>query len=47
MSSSKPSTNKKLSKSDHKDDFDYLEKKYGKEPKISPEELVRTRWNWH
>ena len=47
MSSSKPLTTKKLSNHDHKDDSDYLEKKYGKEPKISSEELVQTRWNWH
>lgn len=24
-----------------------LEKKYGKEPKISADELKRMRWNWH
>lgn len=24
-----------------------LELKYGKEPKISAEELAQTRWNWH
>ena len=26
---------------------DYLEKKYGKEPRISEEELEKNRWNWH
>jgi hypothetical protein len=26
---------------------DYLESKYGKEPKITDEELKEIRWNWH
>jgi hypothetical protein len=26
---------------------DYLEKKYGKEPRISEKELKEHRWNWH
>ena len=26
---------------------DYLERKYGKEPKISSKELKQHRWNWH
>ncbi len=26
---------------------DYLEKKYGKEPKLSVDELEELRWNWH
>lgn len=25
----------------------YLEKKYGIEPKITPQELKNIRWNWH
>ena len=25
----------------------YLEKKYGKEPKITPKELKDMQWNWH
>jgi hypothetical protein len=25
----------------------YLERKYGKEPRISEEELEKNRWNWH
>ncbi len=26
---------------------DYLEKKYGKEPRVSAEELNKIRWSWH
>jgi len=26
---------------------DYLEKKYGKEPKLTDEDLEKIRWNWH
>ncbi len=29
------------------DPDDYLERKYGKEPKISSDELRRIQWNWH
>lgn len=25
----------------------YLERKYGKEPKISTKELKQLQWNWH
>jgi len=25
----------------------YLEKKYGKEPKITTQELKNMQWNWH
>ena len=26
---------------------EYLYRKYGKEPKLTKEELEKTRWNWH
>ena len=29
------------------DSCDYLEQKYGKEPRISEKELKQHRWNWH
>jgi hypothetical protein len=29
------------------DPENYLERKYGKEPKISTKELMQIRWNWH
>ncbi len=29
------------------DKLNHLERKYGKEPKISIEELKRIQWNWH
>ncbi len=46
MSSSQSSHEKNPSSCTSKD-YNYLEKKYGKEPKISEEELKRTRWSWH
>jgi hypothetical protein len=46
MCSTKLSTTEKSIKTDQKI-HDYLEKKYGKEPKISKEELKRLQWNWH
>lgn len=46
MCSTKTSTTEKPIKSDQKI-HDYLEKKYGKEPKISKEELKQLQWNWH
>ncbi len=29
------------------DEGNYLEKKFGKEPKISKDELEKMRWTWH
>ncbi|MHA1994623.1 MAG: hypothetical protein ACW97Z_08795 [Candidatus Hodarchaeales archaeon] len=31
----------------HTNSDNYLERKYGKEPKISSKELKQLRWNWH
>jgi hypothetical protein len=44
-SSNPPSENRSKQSSD--EDLTYLERKYGKEPKISAKELARIRWNWH
>ena len=33
--------------SSNEDKQDYLEKKYGKEPIITKDELDKTRWSWH
>lgn len=38
---------KKLQRSDKREFVNYLELKYGKEPKISEEELKEQQWNWH
>lgn len=46
MSPSNPSSKSQSDKSS-KEDFNYLERKYGKEPKISAKEYAQTRWNWH
>lgn len=46
MSSSSPSTDKKSSSPTSKK-HNYLERKYGKEPKITKEELDKIRWSWH
>jgi hypothetical protein len=46
MSSSNPSS-KSQSKKSSDEDLTYLERKYGKEPKISAKELAQMRWNWH
>jgi hypothetical protein len=46
MSPSNPSSKNQTKKSSE-EDFTYLERKYGKEPKISAEDLAKTRWNWH
>ncbi|UCG00709.1 MAG: hypothetical protein JSW11_13950 [Candidatus Heimdallarchaeota archaeon] len=46
MSSQSPSSKNQPKKSSD-EDFTYLERKYGKEPKISAKELAQTRWNWH
>ena len=35
------------SSSSKKEEQDYLEKKYGKEPRVTAEELEKMRWSWH
>ncbi len=47
MGTVQPSIKKDLVNSSQKDTRTYLEKKYGKEPQISTEELKKSRWNWH
>jgi hypothetical protein len=47
MSSTPIGTDKKVSQSSKVDERNYLEKKYGKEPKISKDELEKIRWTWH
>ncbi|MHA2040175.1 MAG: hypothetical protein ACW98X_27560 [Promethearchaeota archaeon] len=37
---------KQLIKSE-KEETHYLEKKYGKEPRVTAEELDKIRWSWH
>lgn len=46
MSSTK-TPQKNSSKKSSTEELSYLEKKFGREPKISPEELAQMRWNWH
>jgi hypothetical protein len=46
MSNSQASPKEKDVKS-RNETSNYLEKKYGKEPTISTEELNRMRWKWH
>ncbi len=46
MVPSKQNTPSAMEKSPSKTEK-YLERKYGKEPKISLEELKQIRWNWH
>ena len=46
MSPSNPSSKNQSDKSSE-EDFNYLERKYGKEPRISAKEYARIRWNWH
>jgi hypothetical protein len=46
MSPSNPSSKKQSVKSSE-EDLNYLERKYGKEPKISAKEYAQMRWNWH
>jgi hypothetical protein len=43
MSASK----KKSERISDQEKTNYLEQKYGKEPKISTEELKKQQWNWH
>ncbi len=38
---------KKSARSSEHEFISYLEQKYGKEPKISMEELKKQQWNWH
>jgi uncharacterized protein YgiB involved in biofilm formation len=47
MSSSQTAQKKDLESKPKNNNADYLEKKYGKEPKISLEEFRKQRWNWH
>lgn len=46
MSSSNPAS-KIQSKKSSSEDLTYLERKYGREPKISAKELAQIRWKWH
>lgn len=39
--------NNKTAQTSNEEEKSYLEKKYGKEPKISKEELDKIRWKWH
>ncbi len=39
--------NNKTAQTSNEVEKSYLEKKYGKEPKISKEELDKIRWKWH
>lgn len=41
------SQSKNQSKKSSDEDITYLERKYGKEPKISAKEFAQIRWNWH
>lgn len=41
------STSKNQKEKSSEEDFNYLERKYGKEPKISAKEYSQMRWNWH
>ena len=34
-------------KNSEKEVKDYLERKYGKEPRVTAEELDKIRWSWH
>lgn len=47
MTSTQIHNNKKISQTSNVVEKSYLEKKYGKEPKISKEELDKIRWKWH
>ena len=46
MSPSNPDS-KPDSENSSNEEANYLERKYGKEPKITAEEYTRIRWNWH
>lgn len=39
--------NNKTTQTSNEEEKSYLEKKYGKEPKISKEEHDKIRWKWH
>ena len=46
MSPSNPDS-KPDSENSSNEEANYLERKYGKEPKITAEEYIQIRWNWH